>query len=95
MCWNCHRGLGDETIAKQLASALEEPSFERRWDYCSVSQLLIIGSGYNGEDNRRKANTLLDMYKRHLLANRMFFRWAQVKTWQSTFRLPTEIPSPV
>ena len=94
MCWSCHQGLSDETIAQQLTSALEDPSFDQ-WNYCSVSHLLIIGAGYNGEDNKNKAHRLLDMYKKHLLSSGRILKWAQVKTWQSTFKLPTEVPSPV
>ncbi len=94
MCWSCHRGLSDDTIAQQLTSALEDPSFGQ-WSYCSVSILLIIGAGYNGEDNKNKAHMLLDMYKKHLLSSGQIFKWAQVKKWQSTFKLPTEVPSPV
>lgn len=94
MCWSCHQGLGDEAIAQQLASALVDPIFDE-WNDCSVSHLLIIGAGYNGEDNRSKANMLVDMYKKHLLLSGKLFKWARVKIWQSTFKLPTDVPSPV
>jgi hypothetical protein len=79
-------------IDEQLTSALEEPKFEA-WNYCSVSHLLIIGSGYNGEDNKVKATTLLDMYKRYLISRGKLLKWSQVLLWQITF--PTEIQSPV
>lgn len=94
MCWSCHQGLSDETISEQMDSALEEPKFDN-WNDCSVSHLLIVGAGYNGEDNKTKANKILDMYKWHLLSRGRVFKWAKVKAWQSTFRLPTEVPAPV
>ena len=94
MCWSCHQGLSDETIAQQLTSALEDPKFDQ-WNECSLSHLLIIGAGYNGDDNKGKAIDLLDMYKRYLLTRGRVFKWAQVKMRQSTFKLPTDLPSPV
>jgi hypothetical protein len=94
MCWTCHQGLSDEVIHEELTNALDEPNFEL-WNDCSVSHLLIIGNGYNGEDNKSKANTLLDMYMRYLLSKGKIFRWSKLKIWQTTFKLPTEIPSPV
>lgn len=94
MCWSCHQGLSNESIAEQLTSSLEDPNFEV-WNDCSVGHLLIIGTGYNNEDNKVKANTLIDMYKRYLISKGKLFKWYQVKMWQNTFKIPTEIPSPV
>ena len=93
MYW-CHQRLDDKTIAEELTSALEDPSFEE-WTECSLNHLLIIGSGYNGEENKDKANKLLAMYKRDLCKKGKVLKWAHVKTLQSFFKLPNELTSSV
>lgn len=92
MCWSCHQNLSNENITSQLENTINDPRFDK-WNSCSISHLLIIGTGYNGESNQEKANKLLQRYKNYLLNNLQFLRFLQVTYWQSTFKIPTQTQS--
>nr|QIQ08602.1 hypothetical protein [Dikerogammarus haemobaphes virus 1] len=68
MCISCHEKLSDSLIKQQLDAVLKRPQYQK-WNECSVSHLLIIQTGCNGEENKLKAIKLLDGYRKYRLQN--------------------------
>jgi hypothetical protein len=87
MCWKCHQGLSNKIIHEQLTEALNNPMFER-WNECSVSHLLIVESGYNGEENKALATTMLDRYLAFLFSRKSFLTRNKIKMEREVFKLP-------
>ena len=61
MCYKCHIGLSDDNIKQQLLDTLIRKNFDE-WNTTTISHMFIIGSGMNGNVNKKLAIILLDQY---------------------------------
>ena len=52
MCYKCHQELSNETIKEQLMNTIITKNFDQ-WNTTSISHMLIIGSGLNGNVNKK------------------------------------------
>ena len=70
MCLQCHLGLSDETILKQLNKGIEKgPTDFPIFNSTSISHIIISTSGYNGLKVRNVAIKFLIMYTNWLKNN--------------------------
>jgi len=61
MCFQCHMGLTDEQITRQLRVSLDDPHFDK-WNTTSVSHVAIAGTGHNGEKARELGLELMQKF---------------------------------
>lgn len=47
MCLQCHQGISDAEVERQLRGSLSEPKYEL-WNATSLNHLIISLCGYNG-----------------------------------------------
>jgi len=60
MCLQCHLGFSKDEIVEQF----KNPQFEK-WNDCSLSHLIISGTGYDGIEARKLALNLFDQYLKY------------------------------
>jgi hypothetical protein len=61
MCYKCHLGLSNDNIKEQLMDALIKKNFDD-WTTTTLSHMFIIGSGMNGNVNKKLAIILIEQY---------------------------------
>ena len=52
MCWKCHQGQSDKDVVEQLSGP--DPKYDK-WNTTSLSHMMIIGYGFNGEEAQKLA----------------------------------------
>jgi len=61
MCIQCHRGLCDSDIEKQLSSILDNPEFEKTKE-TTISHICLAAKGINGTHAKEIALKIIEAY---------------------------------
>ena len=61
MCWKCHQFISNEDINQQIKEGLEKKDFNY-YNTTSINHIIIVASGYNGDENKQLAIQLLEEF---------------------------------